>query len=251
MVNDDAALFQLPTPGQQSIPFAAPTAVGDVVGPGWASPLAAAEPQLHELASFLQREQEASRSFLPAAQSILRAFAQPLQSIRVIIVGQDPYPTPGHSVGLAFAVNRGVRPLPRSLNNIYRELATDVGIGTAPHGDLSAWSNRGVLLLNRALTVRSGEAGSHRNRGWENVTDLAIRALAANRRRTGQPLAAILWGRDAQKLVPLLEDIPRVESAHPSPLSAARGFFGSRPFSRVNAMLAAQGAEPIDWRLDP
>ncbi|GAA1348038.1 uracil-DNA glycosylase [Arthrobacter roseus] len=250
-MNSDEALFTLPSEEPAPLLFASPATVDDVVGPGWAGPMASAEPQLHELAAFLQSELDAGRPFLPSSENILRAFQQPLEQVRVLIVGQDPYPTPGHSVGLAFAVNKGVRPLPRSLNNIYRELATDVGISTAPHGDLSGWTRQGVLLLNRCLTVGVSDAGSHRNRGWENVTDLAVRALVTSRRRTGQPMAAILWGRDAQKLAPLLEDIPTVESVHPSPLSAARGFFGSRPFSRVNEMLVAQGGDPVDWRLDP
>jgi len=172
-------------------------------------------------------------------------FQRPLADVRVLIVGQDPYPTPGHPIGLSFAVERHVRPLPRSLSNIYRELHDDLGIERAPHGDLSAWSDQGIMLLNRVLTVAPGAPASHRGWGWEKVTEHAIRTLVA---RPG-PLVAILWGRDAANLRPLLGATPIVESAHPSPLSASRGFFGSRPFSRTNDLLVAQGARPVDWRL--
>ena len=165
--------------------------------------------------------------------------------MRVLIVGQDPYPTPGHPIGLSFAVERHVRPIPRSLQNIYRELRSDLGIETPEHGDLTSWSEHGVLLLNRVLTVAPGQPGSHRGRGWEAVTEQAIRALVAR----ATPLAAILWGRDAGKLAPLLGDVPLIESAHPSPYAADRGFFGSRPFGRANELLQGQGGAPIDWRL--
>ena len=166
--------------------------------------------------------------------------------MRVLIVGQDPYPTPGHPIGLSFAVDAHVRPLPRSLGNIYRELESDLGIPPAPHGDLSAWRDQGVMLLNRVLTVAPGAPASHRGWGWEKVTEHAIRTLAAR----GGPLVAILWGRDAANLRPLLGDVPIIESAHPSPLSASRGFFGSRPFSRANALLVEQGAPEVDWHVD-
>jgi uracil-DNA glycosylase len=163
----------------------------------------------------------------------------------VLVVGQDPYPTPGHAIGLSFAVDRAVRPLPRSLANIYREREDDLGIPVAEHGDLSAWSHQGVMLLNRVLTVRAGTSGSHRGRGWEDVTEHAVRSLVAR----GGPLVAVLWGRDAQSLTPLLDGVPVVASAHPSPLSAHAGFFGSRPFSRVNEFLVAQGDSGVDWQL--
>jgi len=176
---------------------------------------------------------------------VLRAFGAPLDDVRVLIVGQDPYPTPGHPIGLSFAVDPDVRPVPRSLANIYRELADDLGVTPPGHGDLTPWSASGVMLLNRVLTVRPGAPASHRGKGWETVTDHAIRTLVARER----PLVAILWGRDAQSLRPLLGSTPVIESAHPSPLSASRGFFGSRPFSRANAMLVAQGGEPVDWSL--
>lgn len=222
-----------------------PAPLAELVSPDWANALTAVAPTLTGLGEFLRSELAAGRTFLPSGDLILRAFATPLQSVRVLIVGQDPYPTPGHAVGLAFSVDRRVRPLPRSLANIYRELEDDLGVRPPPHGDLSAWSERGVLLLNRSLTVQPGLPGSHRGRGWEEFTDSAITALADR----GGPLVAILWGRDAQSLRPALRDVPVIASPHPSPLSATRGFFGSRPFSRANALLAEQGAEPIDWSL--
>lgn len=198
------------------------------------------------MGDFLRAEVAAGRRYLPAADAILRAFHTPLDEVRVLIVGQDPYPTPGHPVGLSFAVEQSVRPIPRSLVNIYRELRDDLGIEPPAHGDLSAWARQGVLLLNRVLTVAPGRPASHRGKGWEQVTDRAIAALVAR----GGPLVAILWGRDAQSLTPRLGDVPIIASPHPSPLSASGGFFGSRPFSRANALLEKQGAAPIDWRLD-
>lgn len=213
----------------------------------WAEALAPVQPQLDSLTDFLASERAAGFEVLPAAQHILRAFRQPLADVRVLIVGQDPYPTPGHPIGLSFATDAHVRPLPRSLSNIYRELVDDLGVMAPTHGDLSAWSEQGVLLLNRVLTVRAGEAGSHRGRGWEAVTDCAIDALV----RRGSPLVSILWGKDAQKLAPRLAPFAVLESAHPSPLSARNGFFGSRPFSKANALLIEQGAQPIDWRIAP
>jgi uracil-DNA glycosylase len=219
--------------------------LSELVAPDWAAELAPAQPTVASIGDFLRRETAEGRRFLPAGEHILRAFARPLAGVRVLIVGQDPYPTPGHPVGLSFSVGRDVRPLPRSLANIYRELADDAGVAVPSHGDLSTWSERGVLLLNRVLTVQAGVPGSHRGRGWESVTDLAIASLV----RRGGPLVAILWGRDAQSLKPALGRIPWVESAHPSPLSASRGFFGSRPFSRVNRLLEDQGGSPIDWSL--
>ena len=212
---------------------------------GWAAALEPVKGRAAELEAFLDGEEANGDGFLPARENVLRAFARPLADVRVLIVGQDPYATPGHPIGLSFAVDRRVRPLPRSLGNIFRELRDDLGVDAAEHGDLSGWADNGVMLLNRALTVRPGAAGSHRGRGWEEVTDLAIRTLVARE----QPLVAILWGRDAQSLEPMLGDTPVIASAHPSPLSASRGFFGSRPFSRANAALETQGAHPIDWNL--
>jgi uracil-DNA glycosylase len=217
-----------------------------LVAADWAEALAPVEGQIAEMGRFLRAELAAGRGYLPAGDHVLRAFERPLSDVRVLVVGQDPYPTPGHPIGLSFAVAPDVRPIPRSLANIYRELHDDLGIAPAEHGDLSTWSDQGVMLLNRVLTVRPGEPASHRGRGWEEVTACAIEALV----RRGGPLAAILWGRDAQSLKPALGQVPWVESAHPSPLSASRGFFGSRPFSRVNALLAEQGAEPVDWRVE-
>lgn len=213
---------------------------------GWATALEPAEPALVAAEGFAAADAAAGHAVLPAPELVLRAFSLPLDAVRVVVVGQDPYPTPGHPIGLAFAVERHVRPLPRSLVNIYRERHDDLGLPPAAHGDLTAWADRGVLLLNRDLTVRAGAAGSHHGRGWEAVTGRALAALAER----GGPLVAILWGKRAQALgADLLPHVARVESAHPSPLSARTGFFGSRPFSRTNALLAQQGARGIDWRL--
>ena len=213
--------------------------------PGWAAALAPVADRIHAMGDFLRAELAAGRRYLPAGDKVLRAFQQPLQDVRVLIVGQDPYPTPGNPVGLSFSVAPDVRRLPPSLINIFREYTADLGFPAPANGDLSLWSERGVLLLNRVLTVQPGKPGSHRGQGWEEVTDQAIRALAE--RQT--PLVAILWGRDARSLAPLLGTVPLIESAHPSPNSADRGFFGSRPFSRANAALEEQGAPGIDWKL--
>lgn len=213
--------------------------------PGWTRELQPVAEQISRIGDFLRAEEAAGREYLPQGRNVLRAFSYPLSDVRVLIVGQDPYPTRGHSVGLCFAVEKSVRPIPRSLQNIYRELHDDLGVKTPEHGDLTAWAERGVLLLNRVLTVQAGMTGSHKGKGWESVTEAAIRALVGR----GGPLVAILWGKDAAGLVPLLGDTPSVVSPHPSPLSARRGFFGSRPFSRANALLVAQGAEPVDWKL--
>jgi uracil-DNA glycosylase len=219
--------------------------LGEIVEAGWAKALAPVEPVIADMGEFLRAELAAGRRYLPAGANVLRAFAQPFDEVRVLIVGQDPYPTPGHPIGLSFAVDPQVRPVPRSLQNIYRELADDLGIAAPMHGDLTPWSRNGVMLLNRVLTVQPGAPASHRGKGWEGVTDHAIRTLVDR----GRPLVAILWGRDAQALKPLLGSTPTIESVHPSPLSASRGFFGSKPFSRANALLAEQGAEPVDWSL--
>lgn len=223
----------------------ATTPLTDLVHPSWHRALAPASDTLRELGEFLRAEVAAGRGYLPAGPHILRAFEQPLDQVRVLIVGQDPYPTPGHAVGLSFSVAPDVRPIPRSLANIYAELGTDLGMPTPTTGDLSPWAKHGVLLLNRVLTVRPGTPASHRGRGWEQLTDLAIAALAGR----GGPLVAILWGRDARSLAPALGDVPTIQSAHPSPLSARGGFFGSRPFSLANELLVAQGGSPIDWTL--
>ncbi|HEY8826677.1 MAG TPA: uracil-DNA glycosylase [Jatrophihabitantaceae bacterium] len=219
--------------------------LSEIVEAGWAAALAPVAQGIAAMGEFLRAEIAAGRGYLPSGPNVLRAFTQPFADVRVLIVGQDPYPTPGHPVGLSFSVEPDVRPIPRSLQNIYRELGTDLGLPTPANGDLTPWSQHGVLLLNRVLTVAPGAPGAHRGKGWEVVTDQAIRALAA--RRT--PLVAILWGRDAQTLRPMLAGVPCIESAHPSPMSADRGFFGSRPFSRANALLVEQGAELVDWKL--
>lgn len=211
----------------------------------WAAALAPVEPRIEALGVYLREQLALGRPYLPDGDRVFAAFRRPLAEVRVLIVGQDPYPTPGHPIGLSFAVERHVRPLPASLRNIYRELASDLGVTPPDHGDLSAWSERGVMLLNRALTVRPGAPASHSGKGWEEVTGAAIEALAAR----GGPLVAVLWGRHAQSLRPLLGTVPCVESVHPSPLSAHRGFFGSRPFSQVDDLLVAQGAAPMDWSL--
>lgn len=219
--------------------------LSELVEPGWAEALAPVAADVATMGAFLRAEVAAGHRYLPSGENVLRAFTQPFGEVRVLVVGQDPYPTPGHPVGLAFSVDAAVRPLPPSLQNMFLELQSDVGTPLPATGDLTPWTERGVLLLNRVLTVRAGASASHRGKGWERVTEQAVRALV----RRGTPLVAVLWGRDAQSLRPFLDGVPRVESVHPSPLSASRGFFGSRPYSRVNDLLAAQGAEPIEWAL--
>jgi uracil-DNA glycosylase len=221
--------------------------LSELVDDGWARALAPVEPQVSQLGEFLRAELAAGHHYLPAGQNVLRAFSFPFDGVRVLIVGQDPYPTPGHAVGLSFSVAPGVRPIPRSLDNIFKEYATDLGYPAPSSGDLTPWAERGVMLLNRVLTVRPGTPASHRGKGWEAVTECAIHALVAR----PQPLVAVLWGRDASTLKPMLTGAKcmTIESVHPSPLSASRGFFGSRPFSRANELLGELGAPPVDWRL--
>ncbi|WP_082375229.1 uracil-DNA glycosylase [Pseudonocardia sp. HH130629-09] len=218
----------------------------EVVEAGWARALEPVAETITAMGEFLRTEIAAGRRYLPAGANVLRAFQQPFDDVRVLLVGQDPYPTPGHAVGLSFSVAPGTRPLPRSLQNIFREYTEDLGHPAPSSGDLTPWTEQGVLLLNRCLTVAPGEPASHRNKGWEEVTEQAIRALVA---RDAAPMVAILWGRDARNLAPLLEDVPTIESAHPSPMSADRGFFGSRPFSRANDLLEEIGGGPVDWKL--
>jgi uracil-DNA glycosylase len=222
-----------------------PRPLHELVDPGWARALEPVADRVAAIGVFLRAELAAGRTYLPAGQNVLRAFRQPFDDVRVLIVGQDPYPTPGHAVGLSFSVAPDVRPLPASLVNIFREYTDDLGLPEPSTGDLSPWAEHGVLLLNRALTVAPHRPASHRGKGWEEVTEEAIRGLAAR----GTPLVAILWGRDARNLRPLLGGVPCIESAHPSPMSARGGFFGSRPFSRANQLLIEQGAEPVDWKL--
>ncbi|WP_414826668.1 uracil-DNA glycosylase [Arthrobacter sp. Soil763] len=225
----------------------------DLVAPDWAEVLAPVETQLRSALRFCADEAAAGHAVLPAASNVLRAFRQPFSDVRVLVVGQDPYPTPGHAIGLAFAVDGRTRPIPRSLANIYKELEADLGLPARVHGDLGRWAEQGVLLLNRVLSVRAGAAGSHRRKGWEDVTAAAITALADRRGEDGRsvPLVAILWGKDAEGVRPLLGQTAVLASAHPSPLSATRGFFGSRPFSRANGLLTDQGDGAVDWELPP
>jgi len=217
----------------------------ELIDPDWAEALSPVAGTIASMGDFLRAEQRAGRGYLPAGPNILRAFTLPLQRVRVLIVGQDPYPTPGHAVGLCFSVAPDVRPLPPSLVNIFKEYCDDLGYPPPSNGDLTPWFERGVLLLNRSLSVQPGRPNSHQGKGWEEVTGQAIRALAAR----GGPMVAILWGRNARSLKPLLGPVPCIESPHPSPMAAHSGFFGSRPFSRANRLLAEQGADPIDWRL--
>ncbi|MEN0139670.1 MAG: uracil-DNA glycosylase [Rhodococcus sp. (in: high G+C Gram-positive bacteria)] len=219
--------------------------LSDLVEAGWAEALEPVSGRITEMGAFLRAEIADGREYLPAGENVLRAFTHPFSEVKVLIVGQDPYPTPGHAVGLSFSVAPEVRPVPRSLGNIFTEYSKDLGYQTPSTGDLTPWSRQGVLLLNRVLTVQPGLPASHRKKGWEAVTEQAIRALVAR----PEPLVAILWGRDASTLKPMLGDVPTIESAHPSPLSASRGFFGSRPFSRANELLDGLGAEPVNWQL--
>lgn len=219
--------------------------LSDLVEAGWAQALEPVSGRITEMGAFLRAEIADGREYLPAGDNVLRAFTHPFSEVKVLIVGQDPYPTPGHAVGLSFSVAPDVRPVPRSLGNIFTEYTKDLGYQTPSTGDLTPWSRQGVLLLNRVLTVQPGLPASHRKKGWEAVTEQAIRALVAR----PEPLVAILWGRDASTLKPMLGDVPTIESAHPSPLSASRGFFGSRPFSRANELLDGMGAEPVNWQL--
>jgi uracil-DNA glycosylase len=219
--------------------------LSDIVEPGWAKALEPVAGQVAAMGDFLRAEVAAGRTYLPSGAHVLRAFSQPFEEVKVLIMGQDPYPTPGHAVGLSFAVAPEVRPLPGSLVNVFQEYQQDLGLPAPGNGDLTPWTKQGVLLLNRALTTAPRQPAAHRGKGWEAVTEQAIKALVAR----GPALVAILWGRDARNLRPLLGPAPSIESAHPSPMSADRGFFGSRPFSRANEMLVRQGAEPVDWRL--
>jgi uracil-DNA glycosylase len=217
----------------------------ELVEAGWADALRPVAGRITAMGEFLRAEIAAGRTYLPSGPNVLRAFQQPLDEVRVLVVGQDPYPTPGMAIGLSFAVAAEVRRLPGSLENIFRELQDDLGLPRPSNGDLTPWTKQGVLLLNRSLTTAPRKPGAHRGKGWEEVTEQAIRALAAR----GKPMVSVLWGRDARNLKPYLEAFPVIESAHPSPMSADRGFFGSRPFSRVNDLLTRQGAQPVDWRL--
>ncbi|GAA2121358.1 uracil-DNA glycosylase [Kocuria atrinae] len=225
--------------------MAEPRPLNEIMSDDWARALEPVEPAIRTMGEFLRTEHAAGHRTFPAGENIFRAFQEPMSEVKVLIVGQDPYPTPGHAMGLSFSVQPQVRPIPRSLQNIYKELQSDLGITPPEHGDLSSWSEQGVMLLNRALSVREGSSASHRGKGWEAITECAIKALA----QRGTPLVGILWGRDARDTKPWLGGAPTVESVHPSPLSASRGFFGSKPFSRTNALLEEQGAQPVNWTL--
>lgn len=203
-----------------------------LIHPSWARVLAPFSTLVTDILSTCEDDT------LPARPDVFRALSVPLDVVRVVIVGQDPYPTPGHAHGLAFSVRSNVRPLPKSLQNIFKELEADLG-GTPTTGDLTPWTEQGVLLLNRVLTVRAGQPGSHRGRGWETLTEAILRATT--------PAVAVLWGNDAQTASPFFPTADIIASPHPSPLSAHRGFFGSRPFSRTNAVLLARGQQPIQW----
>ena len=215
------------------------------VDSSWLGLLAGQRDNLRQLGDFLHQENISGQSFLPAESQILRAFTTPLDQVRVVILGQDPYPTPGHAMGLAFSVAPGVA-APRSLINIFKELESDIGCPPPQSGDLTSWIDQGVLLLNQVLTVRSGMSASHRGKGWEEFTHTAIKELVAH---SELPPVFILWGKDAQRCVPIIGDSPVITSSHPSPLSAHRGFFNSRPFSRANTILTDRGQNPINWCL--
>jgi uracil-DNA glycosylase len=252
-VFESDALFELAEEPADAVGFAelAAMPLRELMAADWADALGAVETALRGVLTFLAAEVDAGHKVLPSPSNVLRAFRQPLADVKVLIVGQDPYPTPGHAVGLSFAVDARTRPIPRSLANIYRELESDLGIPPRVHGDLSAWASQGVLLLNRVMSVRAGAAGSHRGKGWEAITTAAVTAVAHRRTADGgtPPLVAVLWGRDAEGVRPLLSGAAVVSSAHPSPLSASRGFFGSRPFSAINELLREQGSSGVTWEL--
>ena len=208
--------------------------------PSWQQALAGQ----HDLLDQIEANVSTDAAVAPAMPMVMRAFEQPVDSVRVLLVGQDPYPGPGHAIGLSFAVAPEVSPLPRSLQNMMRELRDDLGKDVSNGGDLQRWSSQGVMLLNRHLTTSSGTSAAHFDAGWARFTDAAISVL--NRAR-GRKLVAILWGNEAIALQRLLADVQVVSSAHPSPLSARRGFFGSKPYSKTNEALKFVGEQPIDW----
>ena len=241
--------FVWPVAAARVLPMAEP--LRNIVDAGWAEALEPVADRIAAMGEFLRAEVAAGRRYLPSGENVLRAFKQPFADVRVLIVGQDPYPTPGHPVGLSFSVAPDVRRLPPSLVNIFTEYSADLGYPAPANGDLTPWSERGVLLLNRVLTVQPGKPGSHRGKGWEEVTEQAIRALAARPGRTaGRDLVGPRRADAGAAARPASDtSIGRIESAHPSPYSANSGFFGSHPFSRANRLLEQQGAEPVDWKL--
>ncbi|PID49717.1 MAG: uracil-DNA glycosylase [Proteobacteria bacterium] len=222
----------------------------DTLDPSWHNALAEHlnAPYMQQLADFLEQEKAQGKTILPEESLRFNALkSTPLHQVKAVILGQDPYPTRGHAHGLSFSVLPEVKPLPRSLNNIYKELESDLGINNKHTGYLQAWAEQGVLLLNTVLSVVEGQAGSHQNKGWETFTDAVIQAVSAQ----ANPIVFILWGAQAQKKQALIDSHRHliIASAHPSPLSAKRGFFGSKPFSQTNDFLQAQGREPIQWAL--
>jgi uracil-DNA glycosylase len=206
------------------------------------------QPYMQALSDFLAQEQALGKILLPPEALRFHALqATPLDKVNVVILGQDPYPTVGHAHGLSFSVLPDVKPLPRSLKNIYKELLADVGVDNNHTGYLQAWAEQGVLLLNTVLSVEAGHAGSHQKKGWERFTDAVIQAV----NQQARPVVFVLWGGHAQKKAALIDASRHLvlPSAHPSPLSARHGFFGSKPFSRINAFLHTHGRETIDWQL--
>ena len=237
-----------------------PRPLADLIDPGWARALAPVEERVHELGAMLAQDVEEGLGYLPAGTDVLRAFTYPFDEVKVLIVGQDPYPTPGHAMGLSFSVRPGVA-LPKSLINIFRELGDDIGCPAPTSGDLTAWSKQGVCLLNRVLTVRPGAPASHRGRGWEEVTQCAIDALVARRRPDGSraPLVAILWGKDAQSLAPRLGETPDYRGPRTPPrcrriaVSSGRGRFRARTrcwLSRGRAASTGRSAERGGWLMN-
>ena len=227
------------------------TDLSALMHPSWAEALEPVRDTIDSIGEYLATRVADGATIAPDVPRIFRAFSRPVTDTHVLIVGQDPYPSPGHAVGLSFSADRDVRPIPRSLQNIYTELHDDIGVTPAEHPDLSTWFDQGVMLMNRVLTTEVGATKAHRNIGWQTVTDTAVNTLINSHRQTGQPLTAILWGNDARSFTAELSDagIPCMTSTHPSPISAYRGFFGSRPFSATNQALAQQGAAPINWQL--
>ncbi|MEY4993566.1 MAG: hypothetical protein RIS82_688 [Actinomycetota bacterium] len=209
--------------------------------PTWQDALASSRPLLESLE---EKVLARSTDMVPEIGNVMKAFDLPLDQVRVLIVGQDPYPTAGHAIGLSFAVSPDVKPLPRSLKNMMIELRDDLGRGVSAEGDLRRWVDQGVLLLNRHLTTDLSEPGAHSGLGWAEFTD---RVIAVLNRKLGRNLVAVLWGNQAQELRSALCDCTVIASAHPSPLSARRGFFGSKPFSKTNDALVQAGLPPIDW----
>lgn len=225
---------------------------GDPIPESWQPVLepVLATAEARQLGGFLVAEEQAGKQIYPPRGCRLKALElTPLDEVKVVILGQDPYHGPGQAMGLCFSVPEGVK-IPPSLVNIYKELEADLGVARADHGDLSKWARQGVLLLNNTLTVEAAKAGSHAKRGWDAITDACVAAVAAR----DEPSVFILWGSHAQakaKRIAGLREGPHcvIESPHPSPLSAHRGFFGSKPFSRTNAFLSDHGREAIDWAL--